>query len=68
MTIGLGQKPYTIRTVICVVPKIGKTLVIVTREINLSVGLAMALGVLVALLMLKGVTFSADRPSACQRH
>jgi len=50
------------------VPKIGKTLVIVTPEINLSVGLAMALGVLVALLMLKSVSFSADRPSACQRH
>jgi ribose/xylose/arabinose/galactoside ABC-type transport system permease subunit len=68
VTICLRQKPYTRRTVICVVLKIGETLVIITSEIDLSVGSATALGVLVALLTLKGVGFSADQPCAGQWH
>jgi ribose/xylose/arabinose/galactoside ABC-type transport system permease subunit len=43
-------------------------LVIVTSEIDLSVGSATALGVLVALLTLKGVGFSTDQPCAGQWH
>jgi len=48
--------------------RIGKTLVIVTSEIDLSVGSATALGMLVTMLPLKGVGFSADQQCACQRH
>jgi ABC-type xylose transport system permease subunit len=48
--------------------RIGKSLVIVASEIDLSVGSATALGVLVAPLTLKGVGFSTDQPCAGQRH